>query len=68
MASQELLLVLVVKVLDDEEATDVVEDSVLLCRVEVNCVLMLSIVANRMFKLEQFLRLLRLLRIWILHF
>ena len=51
MSSQELLLVLVVKVLDDEEATDVVEDGVLLGRVEVNCVLMLSVVANRMFKL-----------------
>ena len=46
MASQELLLMLVMEVLKDQETANIVEECVLLNWVEVNCVLVLSIVTN----------------------
>ena len=72
MASQKLLLVLVVHIFKNEEATDIVNDCVFLTWVEVHSVLVLSIVTDRMFELEYFSWLLtagvgHLLRAWMLH-
>ena len=53
MASQELLLVLVVDVLEDKQPADVVDEHVLLKGVIVHSVLVLAIVTDGVLHLKQ---------------
>ena len=49
MASQELLLMLVLDVLYDEETSDVIDDGVFVLRVVVNSLLVFSVITDRVF-------------------
>lgn len=51
MATQELLLVLVVDVLDDQQSANVVDDRVLIIGVVVHGVLVLAVVTDRVLEL-----------------
>lgn len=53
MAAEELLLVLVVEVFDDQEPTDVVNNSILVIWVVVDSVLVLAVESDRVLKLQQ---------------
>lgn len=53
MAAEELLLVLVVEVFDDQEPTDVVNNSILVIWVIVDSVLVLAVESDRVLKLQQ---------------
>jgi len=52
MATEKLLLVFIVQILDHEQAADVVDKSVLHGRVVRNCIGVLAIVANRVVHLQ----------------
>lgn len=52
---------LVMKIFEDEESSDVVDESVLGSGVEVNCVLVLAVVPDGVLQLQNFSRLVRAL-------
>ena len=53
MTTQELLLVLVHEILNDQETADVVDQSIIHRRVELDGIRILAIVANRVIHLDQ---------------
>ena len=65
MAAKELLLVLIHEVLNDKQATDVIDQSVLHRWVELDCVRVLAVVTERVVHLEHLY--LALLHLWLLH-
>ena len=65
MATKELLLVLVKQIFNDQETSDVVHQSVLHSRMELNCIRIRTVVTERVIHFNH-LRL-ALLRSWLLH-
>ena len=55
MASQKLLIVLVMHIFEDQETSDIVNEHIFVIRMVENSVRVLSIVANGVFQLYQLL-------------